>query len=78
MDTPVDEGFRPPIWERELSKISGKIFRQELSEVGIPPEYWPEVDNYEEFKKYVAVERFALIADLGENNLETTEVSIKE
>jgi hypothetical protein len=75
MDTPVEEGIQEPIWEREIAKISGRIFRQELSELGIPPEHWPAVDDYQEFKKHIAVERLALIADLGEKELKTTEVA---
>lgn len=78
MDTPAEEGPQEPIWERETAKISGRIFRQELSELGIPPEYWPAVDDYEEFKKHIAVERLALIADLGEQELKTTEVASDE
>jgi len=78
MDTPVEEGFQAPIWEREIAKISGKIFRQELSELGIPHGCWPPVDDYEEFKKHIAVERLALIADLGQKGLKTTEVTENE
>lgn len=43
--------------------------------LGIPPEYWPAEDAYEEFKKHISVEQFPLIVDVGQEVLKTTSVT---
>ena len=74
MDTPKEQGLQAPIWEREFRKIANQIFRQELSELAIPPDHWPDVDDFDVFTKHIAIEPLALIADLGEEPLKTVEI----
>lgn len=63
-------GDQEKLREIALSKISSKIFSQELSEIGIPTENWPDIENFYLFKEYIKVDYLCLIADFGENKIE--------
>ncbi|MGH1486953.1 MAG: hypothetical protein ACRBCI_12095 [Cellvibrionaceae bacterium] len=74
MDTPRQEGYQEPIRQKAVREISTRIFNQELTETGIALENWPNIYDFDEFKKYFKVEHLALIADLGKVPLETKEL----
>jgi hypothetical protein len=62
--------------ERVVEQTAPSIFRQELSEMGIPVEKWPDVNDYEKFKQCFLVEQLALIADLGEEPIENIVIEL--
>jgi len=74
IDAPTEVGWQALILERELRKVSERIFRQELCELSIPPDIWPSVDDFDVFRGHIKVETLALIADLGDAQIETTEL----
>lgn len=76
MDTPSEPGWQETIREKELKRISAKIFAQELSELGIPNKKWPNINDFNEFKRCFEVDYLALIADLGTGPIITKEVAL--
>lgn len=74
MDNPLGEGFQEPLKEKAVSRISSTIFNQELSEMAIPCDRWPDIEDYNVFKDYFKVDHLALTADLGSGPVVTSEV----
>ncbi len=77
IDVPLKEGYQEPIRDKAIEKISAKIFNSELTELGIPPAMWPNIHDYDQFKRYFKIEFLSLIADFGTDPIVTNEIKIK-
>ncbi|MEL7316920.1 MAG: hypothetical protein AAFN08_18570, partial [Cyanobacteria bacterium J06559_3] len=76
IDAPQEPGWQELIRQNAVKKIFARIFIQELSELGIPTEKWPDVHSFEAFERCFKVEHLALIADLGVEPLITKESAL--
>ena len=74
MDSPRGFGEQAPLHMASLAEIAPKIFSQELSELAIPNEMWPDVDDFSEFKRHFSIQFLPLIADLGSGPVITRKV----
>lgn len=57
--------------EKGLQQVFSKAFEQELAESGVPKERWPNTRDFAVFKTYFRIDIHPLIADLGQQPLQT-------
>ncbi len=76
--TPSNSLYPALSLEEELKKHYKKIFEQELSEVGIPRDHWPDINDFKEFNTYINVDFLSLIADFGEGSIKNIETILDD
>ena len=75
MDKVVESGWQESIEEKSIAEISAKIFTQELINLDIPEDMWPEVSNFEIFNKFIRTKLLILGADFGKSKITNKEIA---